>query len=136
MSNDGAGRYCRPVAGASGQAALRKDEFRRLVPVIALAAAVLAAITDPSWTLDLVLAVVPVAAFALWAFRRDVSLPLVAVAVIVPVVVAQRSGQLEPLFFEVSLLAFVVGRWTRSLRWSAVLGVLCEIGRASCRERV
>jgi hypothetical protein len=47
-------------------------------------------------------AAVPVAAFALWAFRPDVSLPLVAVAVIVPVVAAQRFGQLEPLFFEVS----------------------------------
>jgi hypothetical protein len=34
------------------------------------------------------------------------------VGVIVPVVIAQRSGQLEPLMFEASLLAFVVGRWS------------------------
>jgi signal transduction histidine kinase len=124
MSYERAAQYSRRMAGASGQAALRRDEFRRLVPVIALAAAVLAAVTDPSWTLDLVLAVVPVAAFALWAFRRDVSLPLVAVAVIVPVVAAQRSGQLEPLFFEVSLLAYVVARWSSSLRMAVALGLL------------
>jgi len=124
MSLAGGGRYCRRVAGVSGQAAPRRDEFRRLVPVIALAAAVLAAVTDPSWTLDLVLAAVPVAAFALWAFRRGVSLLLLAVAVIVPVVAAQRSGQLEPLFFEVSLLAYVVARWSTSLRMAIALGLL------------
>jgi signal transduction histidine kinase len=124
MSHGGAGRYCRRVAGASGEAALAGDEFRRLVPVIALAAAALAAATDPSWTLDLVLAAVPVTAFALWAFRPDVPLALVAVAVIVPVVAAQRSGQLEPLFFEVSLLAFVVARWSSSLRMAVALGLL------------
>src|SRR5262249_45436664 len=64
------------------------------------------------------------AAFGVWAFRRDFSLPLVAIAVIVPVVAAQRSGQLEPLFFEVSLLAFVVARWSPSLRMAVVLGLL------------
>src|SRR5262245_850726 len=124
MSRRGARRYCRGVAGAPGQAALGGDEFRRLVPVIALAAAGLAAVTDPSWTLDLVLAAVPVVAFGLWAFRRDVPLPLLSVAVTVPVVAAQRSGQLEPLFFEVSLLAFVVARWSSSLRMAVALGVL------------
>src|SRR5262249_57050312 len=64
------------------------------------------------------------AAFGVWAFRRDFSLPLVAIAVIVPVVAAQRSGQLEPLFFEVSLLAFVVARWSSSLRMAVGLGLL------------
>ena len=112
------------MAGESGQAPPKGDEFRSLVPVIALGAAVLAAVTDPSWTLDLVFAAVPVVAFGLWAFRREVPIPLVAVAVIIPVVVAQRSGQLEPLFFEVSLLAFVVARWSSSLRMAVALGVL------------
>jgi signal transduction histidine kinase len=117
-------QYSRRVAGESGQTPPKADEFRRLVPVIALAAAVLAAVTDPSWTADLVLAAVPVAAFGLWAFREDVPLPLVAIAVIVPVVAAQRSGQLEPLFFEVSLLAFVAARWSSSQRMAVALGVL------------
>src|SRR5262245_36025510 len=113
MSVHGAGQYSRGVDGESGQAPPKGDEFRRLVPVIALAATILAAVTDPWWAPDLVLAAVPVAAFALWAFRCDVSLPFVAVAVIVPVIAAQRTGQLEPLFFEVSLLAFVVARPTQ-----------------------
>jgi signal transduction histidine kinase len=44
--------------------------------------------------------------------------------VVVPVVVAQRSGQLEPLLFEVSLLGFVMGRWASSLGRAVVLGLL------------
>jgi signal transduction histidine kinase len=124
MSQEGAAQYSRRVAGESGRAPPQGDEFRRLVPAIALAAAVLAAVTDPSWTIDLVLAAVPVAAFGLWAFRRDVPLLLVSVAVVAPVVAAQRTGQLEPLFFEVSLLAFVVARWSSSLRMAAGLGLL------------
>jgi len=124
MSDERAAQYSRRVAGESGRAPPKGDELRRLIPLIALAAALLAAVTDPSWTLDLVLAAVPVAAFAVWSFRRDVPLLLVSVAVVVPVVAAQRSGQLEPLFFEVSLLAFVVARWSSSLRMAVALGVL------------
>ena len=67
---------------------------------------------------------IPVVAFGLWVFVPGVPLLAVSVAVIVPVVVAQRSGGLEPLMFEVSLLAFVVGRWSVSLRAAAALGVL------------
>jgi signal transduction histidine kinase len=54
------------------------------------------------------------------------SLPLLALAigVIAPVVVAQRDGQLEPLFFEVSLLGFVAGRWAPSLEAAAGIGLL------------
>ena len=43
---------------------------------------------------------------------------------IVPVVIAQRSGELEPLMFEASLLAFVVGLWSPSLKSAVPLGVL------------
>ena len=52
--------------------------------------------------------------------------PLLAlsIAVIVPVVVAQRFGELEPIMFEASLLAFVVGRWSPSLKSAVSLGVL------------
>ena len=41
-------------------------------------------------------------------------LPALALAVIVPVAAAQRSGELEPLLFELSVLAFVVARWSQS----------------------
>jgi signal transduction histidine kinase len=115
------------VAGESPQTLPEADELRRLVPVIALGAAVVAAVTDPLWSADLALAAIPVAAFGVWAYRRDIPLPLVAVTVIVPVVAAQRTGQLEPLFFEVSLLAFVSARWSSSLRTAVTLGALAAI---------
>ena len=53
-------------------------------------------------------------------------LPLLglSLAVMVPAVLAQRSGQLEPLLFEVSLLAFVIGRSARSSAASVALGLL------------
>jgi signal transduction histidine kinase len=38
--------------------------------------------------------------------------------------VAQRSGQLEPVMFNVSLLAFAAARWSSSLAVAALLGVL------------
>jgi signal transduction histidine kinase len=67
---------------------------------------------------------VPVAAFTIWAFVPNTPLLALSIAVIVPVVVAQRSGQLEPLMFEASLLAFVVGRWSPSLKSAVPLGLL------------
>jgi signal transduction histidine kinase len=127
MSHNGDDEYSRRVAGESGQALPEADELRRLVPVIAFGAAVVAVVTDPLWAADLALAAIPVAAFGVWAYRRDVPLPFLAVAVIVPVVAAQRTGQLEPLFFEVSLLAFVVARWSSSLRSAVVLGALAAL---------
>jgi signal transduction histidine kinase len=44
--------------------------------------------------------------------------------VVVPVVIAQRAGELEPLLFEVSLLGFVIGRWASSLAAAVALGVV------------
>src|SRR5262245_44615557 len=66
----------------------------------------------------------PVVAFATWAYRRGTPLALLAAGVLVPTVLAQRSGSHEPLMFEASLLAFVVGRWSDSLACSAALGLL------------
>ena len=66
----------------------------------------------------------PVAAFALWAYLPKVPLTAVSIAVVVPVVVAQRSGALEPLMFELALLAFVIGRWSQSLTVAVALGLL------------
>jgi signal transduction histidine kinase len=112
------------VAGESHPAPHQADELRRLVPVVALAFALVAAVADPSSAADLVLAAIPVAAFAVWAYVPSVPLPAVSLAVIVPVVVAQRDGLLEPLFFELSLLSFVVGRWVESLATSVALVLL------------
>lgn len=98
--------------------------MRPLVPAFALAVAILAATTDPSTAADLILAAIPVVAFAIWAYVPSASLWAVSLAVVAPVVVAQRDGDLEPLLFEVSLFAFVVGRWAGSPARAVVLGLL------------
>ena len=81
-------------------------------------------ITQPSSAADLALTAVPVVAWSLWAFARNVPLAAVSVAIVVPVVVAQRSGQLEPVMFNVALLAFAAARWSQSLATAAWLGAL------------
>lgn len=112
------------MAGESGEAPSRADELGRLVPLFALAVAVLAVVVDPSSAADVALVAVPVAAFGVWAYVPRVPLVLVSIAVVVAVVAAQRSGRLEPLMFELSLLAFVVGRWSKSLTTAVALGLL------------
>ena len=104
------------MAGESGRAPSVADDVLRLVPLFALAVAVVAAVVDPSSFLGLVLAAVPVAALGLWVYAPGVPLSLV--------VVALRSGELEPLVLELSLLAFIVGRWSKSLTAAVALGLL------------
>ena len=112
------------MASESGRAPSVADDVLRLVPLFALAVAVVAAVVDPSSSLGLLLAAVPVAALGLWVYAPDVPLSLVALAVVVSVVVALRSGELEPLVLELSLLAFLVGRWSKSLTAAVALGLL------------
>lgn len=113
------------VSGFSGQAWSEADDVRRLVAPFTLLVAIVAAITDPSDSaVDLILAAVAVAAFAIWAFVPGVPLWALSLAVICPVVVAQRSGQLEPLLFDVSVLAFIVARWAPSQATAVILGLL------------
>jgi signal transduction histidine kinase len=95
-----------------------------VVPPFALAVAIVAAATDWSSANDLILAAVAVGAFAVWAYVPNVPLAALSVAVLVPVVAAQRTGELEPLLFEVSLLAFVIGRCAPSLATAIPLGLL------------
>jgi signal transduction histidine kinase len=117
-------QYSRRVTSESRQLPDRADEVLHLVPLFALAVSVLALVVDPSSTVGLVFAAVPVAAFALWAVVPRMPLHVLVVAVLVPVVVGQRGGELEPLFFQVSLLAFVIGRTSKSLATAIVLGVV------------
>jgi signal transduction histidine kinase len=100
------------------------NEMRNLVLPVAVAVAVVAALTDPSWTADLLVGAVAVGAFAVWTFAPTVPLWVVSLGVTVPVALAQHSGQLEPLFFEVSLLAFVIGRWAKPTGYAIALGLL------------
>jgi signal transduction histidine kinase len=112
------------VAGASIRGWFEADDLRRVLPFFSLAFALVAAITQPSSAADVALTAVPVAAWSLWAFARNVPLAAVSVAIVVPVVVVQRSGELEPVMFNVSLLAFAAARWSRSLAAAASLGLL------------
>ena len=100
------------------------DDLRRVLPFFSLAFGLVAAITQPSSAADTALTLVPVGAWSLWAFTRNVPLAAVSVAVVVPVVVAERSGELEPVMFNACLLAFAAARWYRSLAAAASLGLL------------
>jgi signal transduction histidine kinase len=100
------------------------DDFRRVLPFFSLAFAVVAVITQPSSAVDLALTMVPVAAWSVWAFSRTVPLAAVSVLILVPVVVAQRAGELEPVMFDACLFAFAAARWSRSLAAAASLGLL------------
>ena len=124
LSRTGVAQYSRRVAGGSAQW-FEASELRRLVPLFALAVALVAVGTEPSSSSgDLLLVGLPVVAFGLWAYLPGVPLPALALAVIVPVAAAQRSGELEPLLFELSLLAFVVARWSQSRTTAIALGLL------------
>lgn len=123
----GARQYRRVVSGGSALETFETDQVRRLVPVGALGVAVAAAVGNPSSATDLILAAAVVGAFAVWAYVPKVPLWALSLAVVVPVVVAQRSGQLEPLFFEACLLAFVVAAWSASLAAAVALGLLAVV---------
>jgi signal transduction histidine kinase len=124
MSGGGRRSTVARVIGEAGQAWSQADEVRRLVGISALAVAIVAAVADPGSTGDVILATIPVAALGIWTAVRSVPLAAVSLAVVLPVVVAQRSGGLEPIMFEASLLAFVVGRWSPSPPSAAALGLL------------
>ena len=117
-------QYSRHVPERSVRGWFEADDLRRVLPFFSLAFGLVAAITQPSSAADVALTFVPVAAWSLWAFGRDVSLAAISVAIVVPVVVVQRSGQLEPVMFNVALLAFAAARWSRSLAAAASLGLL------------
>jgi signal transduction histidine kinase len=97
---------------------------RALFPWFAVAVAVVALVNDTPPGADVALVAVPVAAFAAWTYVRAVPLWALSLGVVVPVVLAQRSGMAEPLMFEVSLLAYVVARWAASTRAAVALGLL------------
>jgi signal transduction histidine kinase len=120
----GAAQYSWHVAGGSGRGWFEADNLRRAFPIFSLAFALVAVITQPSSAGDVALTAVPVAAWSLWAFARNVPLAAVSLAIVLPVVVAQRTGELEPIMFNASLLAFAAARWSGSLAAAASLGVL------------
>jgi signal transduction histidine kinase len=113
------------------------EQIRVFIPVFAVGAAFLAAVADPSSGADVVLCGLAAAPFFLWTYRPGIPLLLLSLAVIVPAVAAQRSGQLEPLLFEACLLALVIGL-TASSRAAAVgfllLTLLAPIAAAMIQD--
>jgi signal transduction histidine kinase len=114
---------------------------RLVVPLFAVAVAVVAALADPASAVDLILMAVPVGAVVWWTLEPDAPLLAVSIAVLVPVVVVQRSGAHQPIMFEASLLAFVVARWTRPLPAAAALGLLVlaapvAVGLTATQEKI
>jgi signal transduction histidine kinase len=95
-----------------------------LVPLLAVVVAVLGVTTDPASAVDIILAAIPILAFAAWAYLRRVPLPVLALAVVIPVAVAQFDGEHQPLMFDLVLLGLVVGLWATSLATAAALGLL------------
>jgi signal transduction histidine kinase len=112
------------VAGASVRGWFEADDLRRLLPFFSLAFTLVAVTTQPSSSTDLALAAVPVAAWSLWAFVPRVPLAAVSVAIVAPVVVVQRSGELEPVMFNAALLALAAARWERPLGTAVSLAAL------------
>jgi uncharacterized membrane protein YdfJ with MMPL/SSD domain len=90
-------QYRPAVSGDSVQVWSEGDYVRPLLPVFALVIGIAAVVADPSSAGDLILAAIPAAAFAAWAYLRNAPLLPVVLGVVIPVVVAQRNGQLEPL---------------------------------------
>jgi signal transduction histidine kinase len=121
-------QYRRGVSHGLRRESSPTEQLRALVPPFAVVVAAVAVATDRSSSPgDLVLAAVPAGAFALWAYLGGVPLPVLSLAVLVPVVAAQRDGQLEPLLFNASLLGCVVGRWAPSLVGAVLLGLLVTL---------
>lgn len=112
----------RDIAAAVGSGTRRHpDIVHRLVSPVALAVAVVAAVIDPAGWVQTIVLGVAVATFAVWQ-RWGLPAPALAVGVLLPVVVAQLTGRLEPSLFLVALAAVVVARWEDS-RW--LMGVIC-----------
>jgi signal transduction histidine kinase len=98
-------------------------DVRRFVPVLALLVLVVAVVAERGPWGYVAAGAVAVVAFAAWAWLRA-PLPPMAILVVASVVVSAGSGFLEPMIFEASVLAFVVGAWIAPLRLSLPFGLL------------
>lgn len=97
------------------------------VPAVAVGVGVLAAVSDPGPAADAVLVGMAVAALGVWAWWPRLPTIVLALGVLVPVVLALRSGQLEPALFLVSVLTSVVAWWERSPSRAVAVGLLAAV---------
>lgn len=101
----------RESAAATGPGQHRRpDVVRRSAPLVALAVAVVAAVTDPAGWVALVMLAAAVALFVLWQRWPVLPAPVLAAGVLVLVAVTQLSGRLEPAMFLVAVAAVIVAR--------------------------
>lgn len=100
-----------------------RDLLRAVVPFVGASVVVYAAVTDPGHPTQIALLAVAAGLFAVWAFR-PAWMPTLALTggVLVCVVLAKLSGDLDVGLFLVSLLAIVVAGWESSRRVLAVAG--------------
>jgi signal transduction histidine kinase len=112
------------AAAPTAETRAQPDVVRRWVPLVAVAVAVVAAVTDPGGWPRVVAVGVAVATFGLWARVPRLSTVVLTVGVAVPVVFAQLSGQLEPALFLVALLAVVVAAREDSLWRVGLVGII------------
>jgi signal transduction histidine kinase len=96
---------------------------RRGVVVVAVGVGALAVASDPGSARDDALVGLAVLVLGAWAVRPRLPTPVLAVGVVVPVVAAVRSGQVEPALFLVSMLATGVAWFERSTAWAVAVGV-------------
>ncbi len=88
----------------------RPDVVRRSAALVALAVAVVAAVTDPAGWVALVMLAAAVAMFVLWQRWPALPTPVLAAGVLALVAVAQLSGRLEPAMFLVAVATVIVAR--------------------------
>ena len=101
----------RGTAAATGPGQHRQpDVVCRYAPLVALAVAVVAAVTDPAGWVGLVMLAAAVALFVLWQRWPALPAPVLAAGVLVLVAVAQLSGLLSLAMFLVAVAAVIVAR--------------------------
>ncbi|TDE88572.1 sensor histidine kinase [Occultella glacieicola] len=128
----------RAVPDAPPPPAHEAGPARRLVPVLAVAFALLAVIADAGDWRNGLLLLIPVAAFGAW-YRWALPIPLIAVPVVAGVAGATWNGDFEPAFFLLSLLALVSVAWCehRPTAWAlVVVSVAAVVGVTVARPDV
>lgn len=99
------------------------DVVRAGMPLLAAGIVVVAAFSDPSGWWQVALLVPAAAVMALWARWPRLHPLALTVGVLVPVVIAQLPGALEPAMFLISLLAVAVAGWGDSIALAVGAGV-------------
>lgn len=108
---------------ATEAAARKPDVIRAAVAPLAVGIVVLAQVSDPAGWGELALLVVAAGVLICWVRWSRLPTLVLTVGVLVPVILAQRTGELEPAMFLVSLLALAVAGWEDSTPVAVAAGL-------------